>query len=388
MTASFIFVAVLGGLHVLVTWILATWRGMAARATRCMTNPGQTDWPSVSIIIPAWQEAGILEQCIASLRSVEYPQWEAIVVAGGVDGTLDKARKVCEGLTQFRVIEQQPRGKNAALNTGLQAARGSVIVLLDADSRVSPGWLLGLVSPLHGSIRATTGTALPLRLTAVSRAERMEWMAASAIRGRVTLQGSASIALQRDLISELGGFPEEVPVGVDWDLDARLAARGVHRLVCQDAVLYTERPATLAEYWRNELRWRRAHLASLFRLPRYFLGDVRSIIQNLYLYGLSWFTICFSCGLMLMALPWAANVRVDVFLFWFLFIGWLAFRRAALALEVAAYTGQAGWLRDLWAPPLLLSVTIAASCVACLSIRAVSMDFKGPRGIVDEAPSL
>jgi cellulose synthase/poly-beta-1,6-N-acetylglucosamine synthase-like glycosyltransferase len=260
-----------------------------------------------------------------------------------------------------------------------------VIVLLDADSQVSPGWLRALVAPLNGVIRATTGNPVPLRPTATALGEQMERIAAYEIHHAIILQGCGSIAIRREVIEEIGGFPEDVWGGVDWDLDARLAARGTARAFCPEASVCTERPATLSEYWRNEVRWRRAHLTSLFRLRAHFLRDVPSVFSSLYLYALAWFSLLFTGITVAAVLLGSPQVRAAALILWSVFIAWVVLRRAALAIQVTAFTCEARWLRYLWVPPLLLFITLAASCVASSSIKRATMHFKGPRSVTAES---
>ena len=370
----------LGG-HSAATWIVAAWRGLRANHRRHLKPRPQRrqDWPSVSVIIPAWKEHGTLERCIASLRSVDYPDWEVVIVAGGPDETYRTAVEACQGLAHCTVIMQRPRGKNAALNDGLHVSRGEVLVLLDADSIVTPGWLRALIEPISDRIQATTGNPVPLCQTAISRVGQMEHISACEIHESVTLQGSGSIAIRRDVIEQIGRFPEDVPVGVDWDLDARLGARGVMRAYCPRAIVYTERPATMAQYWRNEVRWRRAHLAALIRLRTQILHNIPSTLASLYLYSLAWFFVLSTGGAIAVALFGPASAGIIGLSLWAAFVTWLALRRAALVIEVTAYTGQVRWCRDVWAPPALLFMTLLASCVASLSQRRVSVNFKGPR---------
>jgi cellulose synthase/poly-beta-1,6-N-acetylglucosamine synthase-like glycosyltransferase len=310
---------------------------------------------------------------------VSYPSWEVIVVAGGADGTLDIARAVCAEDERFQAIEQQPKGKNAALNQGLELARGQVIVLLDADSEVSPGWLAALVASLRDGIQATTGDPLPTRSTLISLGERMEHIAAYRIHKRATLQGSGSIAICHEVIRAMDGFCEEVTVGVDWDLDARLLARGVPRTFCPDAVVHTERPATLGEYWRNQVRWRRAHFGSILRLSDHFLRDLVSAVTHLYIYALAWAFAWLALATCVALM--AGNGRMGTVLGSLLgtIAAWVLLRRASLAAEVAAYTQDMTWLKLLWVPPLLLCVTLAAILPATLTWKRKQVHFKGPR---------
>jgi cellulose synthase/poly-beta-1,6-N-acetylglucosamine synthase-like glycosyltransferase len=150
---------------------------------------------------------------------------------------------------------------------------------------------------------------------------------------------------------------------------------------CPRALVYTERPATLAQYWHNELRWRRAHLASLFRLHEHFLDGWLSALRSLYFYGLAWFCVVFTCSVFALLLVGSAQLRITGLLLWALFLGWLCLRRAMLAIEVTTYTHRTHWLYYFWTPPFLLLVTLAAACLASLSLHRTTMHFKGPRHV-------
>lgn len=376
------FVALLAGaagLHAAATVGSAFRRGQAARRTRVWQG-SPTSWPSVSVIVPAWREAGTIERCLRALDGVDYPSWDVVIVAGGGDGTLESARAMAMDRDRVTVVRQGPRGKNAALNAGLAHARGEVIVFLDADSCPRSGWLRALVAPLNGTTRAVTGRAIPTRSTAIARAEVLERISAYEVDGSVVLQGSASIAIHRDVLDEIGGLPEDVIVGVDWDLDRRLAGAGIPRAYARDAAVHTERPATLVEFFRNELRWRRAHLAAIARprTPEVASGRQR-VIRDVYIYGVAWLTVGASVTAALALATGVARIRTRVVGPWAVLIGWLAVRRAAIAVQVAVYTGERRWLGLLPVMPALLGVTFVAICVATLTPQRRTRHFKGPR---------
>jgi glycosyltransferase involved in cell wall biosynthesis len=323
---------------------------------------------------------------LRSLAGVDYPDWETIVVAGGDDGTYESALEGVRALGRARVIPQEPRGKPAALNAGLGAASGEVVVLLDADSDVEAGWLRALVAPLDASCRATTGRAVPTRLTAITRGEQMERIVWYEILGQKTLQGAASIAIEKALIEQLGGFAPD-SYADDWELDARVASLGIDRAYCRDAVVRTVRPSTLREYWHNEIRWRRAHLASLIRLRHYFFGDALTGLKSVYPYLLAWGGAAISGGALVIVATGSPDDRRAAIGFWAIAVAWLLLRRSSLPLEVAAYTGDRRWLRDLWVPPVLFGITLLASIWGTVTLRRVTLDFKGPRAIPGDRPT-
>jgi glycosyltransferase involved in cell wall biosynthesis len=84
--------------------------------------------PSVSVVIPAKNEARNLEHVLATI-----PDWvdEIVLVDGhSTDDTVEVAQKLCPGI---RIVHQEGRGKGDALQAGFAAAEGEIIVMMDAD---------------------------------------------------------------------------------------------------------------------------------------------------------------------------------------------------------------------------------------------------------------
>jgi cellulose synthase/poly-beta-1,6-N-acetylglucosamine synthase-like glycosyltransferase len=207
----------------------------------------------------------------------------------------------------------------------------------------------------------------------------MEWLAAQEMDQANSLFGAGGIALQRCLVDQMGGLPEEVRVGVDWDLNSRLAAEKVGRAFCKRAIVRTELPATITEYWQNELRWRRAHLSALLRQPGFYLSNPKSILNNLYIYILAWGAAFASLASVLLMLVDGGRLAFQILVLWAILAGWVLLRRASLAAQVAAYTRDISWLRLVWVPPLLLVITLAAILPASLTLGKHTAHFKGPR---------
>ena len=83
--------------------------------------------PSVTVIIPVYNEERSIENCIRSLRNQSVPL-EIIVVD---DGSKDNSVKICEGLG-IKVLKQNHQGPGAARNLGARNAKGEILILVDA----------------------------------------------------------------------------------------------------------------------------------------------------------------------------------------------------------------------------------------------------------------
>lgn len=329
------------------------------------------------ILIPAWNESTTLERCVESLLHQSVQDWRAVIAAGGPDETLQLAEELTRQDSRFRVIEQSARGKNAALADAWEQVDGEVIVVLDADSVVDPLWLASMLAALADGSAAVCGNYFPLRLTWVSHSEQMEKVSSYLIRENVVLQGSGSIAVRRKALEQAGGFPSHITVGVDWDLDARLKERGFKVGFAREARVFTERPSTPRAYWRNEIRWRRAHLAATWRHRQWYRNNPRSgLIQiSFYLVAL---TVAFALMTLIVAgvLGWFSLGWLSL-----LFLLWVAGRRAALAAEVAAYEGRWSLMRYAWIPIVILFVSFAAALVVLLTPGRLPVQFQGPRDV-------
>lgn len=96
----------------------------------------------VSIVIPIYNVQKYLPQCLDSIRSQTYQQWEAILID---DGSSDDSGKICDDYaeedTRFRVIHKQNGGAASAKNCGLDCVTGDYITFIDSDDYVESLWL-------------------------------------------------------------------------------------------------------------------------------------------------------------------------------------------------------------------------------------------------------
>ena len=107
--------------------------------------------PLVSIVIPAYNAAEYIAGTLESVFAQVFTNYEIIVVN---DGSPDSPalRQVLEPYrSRVRYIEQENKGPSGARNTGIRAARGKYIALLDSDDLWLPHHLANQVALIEGS---------------------------------------------------------------------------------------------------------------------------------------------------------------------------------------------------------------------------------------------
>lgn len=247
---------------------------------------------SVSVIIAARDEEAWIEKTLRSIIRQERAL-EVIVVADRCqDGTADAVRSIAQDHPEVKLIEQSdlPAGmapKKAALQKGIAAASGELIVLTDADCEHPEGWIEALTATLTarsfdqtakdgygdpsscspvggmaiGQARFDIGSHPPFwqRLQALDFAAQGCLAAGLAAAGVPFNCSGASLAFDKASFEKVGGWGDYQGLisGDDELLMARSRQAGlpVKVAVGREAVVATRPPQTLAELWHQRVRW-------------------------------------------------------------------------------------------------------------------------------------
>jgi cellulose synthase/poly-beta-1,6-N-acetylglucosamine synthase-like glycosyltransferase len=215
---------------------------------------------SVSIIVPAWNEAKVLETTLRALLAVDYDKnkYEVLVIAGGEDNTYAVAQHLSSlmKLVHTYMVIQQPRdGKNTAIQLGIKRANNDIIVLLDADTIVSESWLKNIVRPIElGLCDLAIANSEPIKRNWVSDYYMINKITSS---NNITWHPGHSIAFRNTLgAGQLEYFfDRRIKVGVDYFLEKRFLEQGRKIMFVKDAAVRTHVPSSLKYFIRGELRW-------------------------------------------------------------------------------------------------------------------------------------
>jgi cellulose synthase/poly-beta-1,6-N-acetylglucosamine synthase-like glycosyltransferase len=291
--------------------------------------------PLVSVVVPAHNEEAIIVDSVRALLALEYEASEIVVVNdGSTDGTLSilqdtfhlaaapvafvqplpsaPVRAIYRSISDTRlvVVDKDPGGCKAdASNAGINAASGTLVLVMDADTVLDPDSLSRAVLPfledpavvaVGGNVAITNGckiehgriTAVRLPRSWIACFQIIEYMrafllfrlACAHMNGVVLISGAFGL-FRRDAVIAVGGYDKSA-IGEDMELTVRLQhhfrARGEPIRIAFDPhpVAWTQAPEDLRSLRGQRLRWRGGLLQVLWRHRR-MIGNPRYGIVGL-----------------------------------------------------------------------------------------------------------
>lgn len=225
--------------------------------------------PFISVIIPTFQEEKYIENCLKSVKNQDYKgRYEIIVVDSySKDKTVKIARKYTD-----KVIRIKKRGVGTGRNEGARAAKGEILLFIDADTILLFNGLSEISKAFRkGNVVGATCPIIPL--SAKVRDFIIYWMydqfvKASVERKKPHIAGIVC-AYRKKAFEKIGGFNERLKFCEDIDLSKRISELG--------KVVVVEKALALTSPRRFE-RWGRTKGARKYITfyVNYLLGKVIS----------------------------------------------------------------------------------------------------------------
>lgn len=232
---------------------------------------------AVSVVIPAYNEAKVIEASVRRVLASTGVTLEIIVVDdGSKDGTSDVITAAFANEPRVHLITQANAGKAAAVNNGIAAAKGEIIIALDADTQFEAETISRLVRWfVRPEIGAVAGNAkVGNRFNFVTKWQAVEYVtsqnlerSALAMFGAMMVVPGAVGAWRRTALADVGGYPENT-LAEDQDLTIAIQRKGWAVAYDQEAVAWTESPESFGSLMKQRFRWAFGTLQCLWKHQR------------------------------------------------------------------------------------------------------------------------
>lgn len=273
-----------------------------------LTAKGKThvaiESPLVSIVIPAYNAADLIDEALASVQQQTYPHWQVLIVEDGTqDGTESIAQTFAQSVGSAKVQyirHEVNQGLSAARNTGIAHASGKYVALLDHDDTWQPQHLEKLVEVLETSGADLAyapaeffdyHTRKPLGFHGPQDPELAAFP--SSLFNRNFIPASA-VVMKRQVHQQVGGFDTQLKRVEDLDYWLRCAEAGItFEYVPEITNGYRQRnPNAMTACKEDILEWHARVLRKHYQLTavskvlrdrvlaRYHLGVVRRNLKT------------------------------------------------------------------------------------------------------------
>lgn len=259
--------------------------------------PKDVEWPRVSVIIPAFNEGGMVERSIRSVATCDYPKdkLEIIVVDDGSrDDTffhMQRVRREFPGIVRL-VRFAGNRGKRSALVAGFNSATGTYAVTIDSDSEIHPNTIHQMVTPflVDPRIGAVAGRVSVLnresamgRMLAVQfalafdfgRAAQSTYRTVACCPGALSAFSLAVIRPWLEAWEDQRFLGRPVTHGEDQALTNIVLRQGYHTVYQSTAVVQTLVPTNYRQLSKMFLRWDRSYIVEGFSFARFMFSRYR-----------------------------------------------------------------------------------------------------------------
>jgi glycosyltransferase involved in cell wall biosynthesis len=307
---------------------------------------------SVSIIVPCRNEVKFIAKFLDSLLANDYPKTSLdVLIVDGMsdDGTRDIIQSYSEQYVFIKLLDNKDKITPVALNIGIKAAKGEIIMRMDVHAEFPARYISGLVAALVESKADNVGgvcITLPAKNTMVGKAIAIAMahpfgVGNSHFRIGVTKPRWVDTVpfgcYRKTVFDRIGLFDEDLVRNQDDELNLRLIKHGGRILLVPHIVSHYYARDSLLKLWHMFFQY--GYFKPLVARKIGAILTVRQLVPGAFVFGL--------VALMLLA-PWS-----DLALF---LVGVLLLTYVAVNICTAAITVVRTQSKSAWALPLVFPV--------------------------------
>lgn len=222
-------------------------------------------YPSVTFLIPCWNEESTVVNTIESVLGLDYPKDKFHLIAiddGSTDNTWKNLQAYCDN-HQVTLLTKENGGKHSALNHALSFLKTELVVSFDADTKINKEAMRNAAHYFikDKNLMALGGTVLIDKpKTFVQKAQEIEYEIFSFTKKMLgfadavfVVPGAFSV-FRKEVFDIVGGYKNAHNLE-DIELTIRMQKHGLKVSHAHDAIVWTKGPDTVKALYKQRLRW-------------------------------------------------------------------------------------------------------------------------------------
>ena len=301
-------------------------------------KPVPVKWPFVSIVIPNYNGAKTIAQCVNSCIEMEYRGKKEIIVVD--DGSTDSSKDELQKIKGIKIIfKKKNAGKAAALNDGIKIAKGEYVAAIDSDTFPTKIALVKMIPKFGDNVAAVTGLVRAYKPTTfIEKIQEVEYLISfgffqtvlAEINGILVTPGPMSV-FKRSVLLEIGGLDEK-NITEDMEIALRLQKHRYKIAAAPEAVIYTDVPKKISHLIRQRTRWYRGKFVNT---RKYFEMVLNPKYGEFGMFSFPFSLVADALAILMIFITIAANIE-GVFQYLGFVVSWLALNAGISGLVPAA----------------------------------------------------
>lgn len=222
-------------------------------------------YPSVTIVIPSWNEEKTVYKSIRSLLALRYPKDKLkifLIDDGSTDSTWNVVSKFAK-YPNIKVFRKENGGKYTALNLGLAHMETEFFGCLDADSFADPEALVRIMSYFEqdaGIMAVAPSVAVTNARNIIQNAQKAEYHMGVYTKKMLGFLGAINVTpgpltiFRKKVFDDLGPYRHGHNTE-DMEIAYRMQKNDYRIEHCNDAFVYTNTPSSISKLYKQRLRW-------------------------------------------------------------------------------------------------------------------------------------
>jgi len=249
--------------------------------------------PTVTIIVPCWNEEATIYRTVRSLLALDYPKNKIdifLVDDGSTDNTWNVMKRF-QKYSNIKIFQKENGGKHTAVNFGIENSKSEFIGCLDADSFVDSNALKRIMTYFEKNkeIMAVSPSIIVHNpKSIIQKLQKIEYNWAVFNKKMLAFLGGIHVTpgpfsiYKRKVFEQIGVF-RKAHNTEDMEIAFRMQKNHLKIEQCNDAYVYTVAPNTVIKLYKQRLRWVHGFMRNTI--------DYRGILFRKNYGAFSWFTV-------------------------------------------------------------------------------------------------